>query len=71
VILLVLGGLVLYLLSPGPVLWLLTHANGEAEPLVETVIPFLAVFYYPIELLQEHVPIIKVFYDAWFSLFGL
>ena len=71
VMLLVLGGLVLYLLSPGPVLWLLIHAEGDAVSLVEKVFLILSAFYYPVELLQEHVPIIKSFYDAWFSIFGL
>ncbi len=71
ILFLFLGGLVLYLLSPGPILWLLLEANGEASPLLIRIAPFLHTVYLPVELLQKHVPVVKSFYTAWFSLFGL
>lgn len=71
VLFLVLGGLVFYFLSPGPVLWLLIQPNGEASPLFFKIAPFLSVFYYPVDLLQRHVPYARAVYEAWYSLFGL
>ena len=70
VMLFVLGGLVLYLLSPAPVLWLLIQVDGEGA-LLRMVTPTLSVFYYPVGQLQNNVPIIDSFYEAWFSLFSL
>jgi len=59
------GGLVLYILSPGPIVWVLKTANlGAAAPYVE-------VFFYPLKTLYDNIPLAKAFYDSYFTLLGL
>lgn len=58
---LVIGGLVLYVLAPGPV-GLLAHFTGAEW--IESAIPVL---FYPLTYLHEHVPLVRMFYSAYFE----
>lgn len=58
---LVLGGLVLYVLAPGPI-GLLAHFAGA-----EWIESAIEVPFYPLIYLHENVPLVRMFYDVYFN----
>lgn len=61
-----LGGLILYILSPGPIYWLLTLVDGD-----EHLVPILSGFLAPLQFAHDRFPMIQSFYKIYFSLIGL
>ncbi len=61
------GLIVFYLLSPGPLVWYLERGSGVPDWL-ETG---LEVFFKPLETLYSHSSAVKWAYDGYFRLFGL
>jgi len=61
---------VIYVLSPGPVLWLLTQVNAQPQH-SETAAICVQVIYSPLIWLYEKFPIVHQAYDWYFSLFGV
>lgn len=55
------GGLVLYILAPGP-LGLLTHFTGS-----EWVDSTFQIVFYPLVYLHERFPLVASFYEAYFE----
>lgn len=62
--------LVIYILSPGPVIWLLTQANVQPQH-NETAGICVQVIYSPLIWLYEKFPVVHAAYDWYFSLFGV
>jgi hypothetical protein len=62
--------LVIYVLSPGPVIWLLTQVNGQPQH-NETAGKCIQVIYFPVIWLYEKFPLVHDAYDWYFSLFGV
>ena len=60
--------LVVYVLSPGPVFWLLTLADVQGS---EAVGKCVIAFYAPLIWLYEKFPLVHRAYDWYFSLFGV
>jgi len=59
---------ILYVLSTGPVFWVVVKCNGFNSPLV---VKTLFVFYAPLNWPCEHCSWFKTFLDAYYKLFGL
>jgi hypothetical protein len=60
--------LVMYILSPGPVIWLLTKSGLQQS---ETTEKYVVVLYAPLIWLYERFPVVHSAYDWYFSLFGV
>jgi len=56
--------LLVYVLSPGPVLLIISKTGKDPLPVVTTV-------YAPLIALYEYVPVVQAFYDWYFRLLGL
>jgi len=66
-----LGGLMLYILSPGPIYWLLFLTDGHSTELDEYLLPVLNGFIAPLQFAHDQFPMIQSFYKIYFSLIGL
>jgi hypothetical protein len=60
--------LALYVLSPGPTIWLLTQAGVQDN---EAIVKCFVVLYTPVIWLYENFPAVHNAYDWYFSLFGV
>jgi len=60
--------LMCYVLSPGPVLWLLTQFSPQPNEMAGKCVHFV---YAPLIWLYEKVPVVHQAYDWYFSLFGV
>lgn len=58
----IIAALVLYILSPAPVIWMCNKAGVQE-------MEWLARFYWPLETAYSKSERVKKFYDAWFSVF--
>lgn len=63
--LLAFGGLVLYILSPGPVTWVVLRTNAT------WIMPIVSSVYYPLGLMADRVPLVQAFYETYFTLLGI
>ena len=59
--------LVVYILSPGPMIWLLTQTGIQENEIAGKCV---FVFYAPLIWLYEKFPVVHRAYDWYFSLFG-
>lgn len=59
---------VLYILSPGPVVWFMMKLNVPPSSGIQD---FIGIMYKPLELVYENVPMVKNCYDAYFRLLGI
>lgn len=60
--------IVLYVLSPGPVVWLMIKLNVTHSSNIQNLI---GIIYKPLELVYKNVPIVQSGYDAYFDLLGI